>query len=168
MGVLNSHLDRFLDLDTLFLLHSTLCIAPSRAGSSFISFVTSILPPALSMYTSYVLASAAALLGHSAAQSSTSSSSSTATAVTSGEITIHTVTVGKIENGFDPPSINAVPGDVVSFEFFPGNHSVARAEYGMIMLPPSTSTHNTDPQQASHACHTKTSLESLACKRWLS
>ncbi|KAK4561325.1 hypothetical protein LTR86_004642 [Recurvomyces mirabilis] len=87
------------------------------------------------MYTSYVLASAAALLGHSAAQSSTSSSSSTATAVTSGEITIHTVTVGKIENGFDPPSINAVPGDVVSFEFFPGNHSVARAEYGFPCVP---------------------------------
>ncbi|KAK3677028.1 hypothetical protein LTR78_003233 [Recurvomyces mirabilis] len=87
------------------------------------------------MYTSYVLASAAALLGHATAQSSTSTSSSTATAVTSGEITIHTVTVGKIENEFDPPSINAVPGDIVSFEFFPGNHSVARAEYGFPCVP---------------------------------
>ena len=143
--MLSSHLDRLLDLESLlpaaidFVHRALACL-----GTSFIILVTSILPPALNMYTSYVLASTAALLGYAAAQSSTSSSgssSSTPTAVTSGEITIHTVTVGKIENQFDPQSINAVPGDIVSFEFFPGNHSVARAEYGMTMLSlPRTTT----------------------------
>ncbi|KAK0936139.1 hypothetical protein LTR29_012326 [Friedmanniomyces endolithicus] len=54
----------------------------------------------------------------------------TSSAVVQGEITIHTVTVGKIPNAYDPPSVLAVPGDIISFEFWASNHSVIRAAYG--------------------------------------
>lgn len=53
---------------------------------------------------------------------------STTPTTTQGEITIHTTGVGSKQNVFSPNSINALPGDVVTFQFCPGNHSVIRAE----------------------------------------
>lgn len=60
----------------------------------------------------------------------TGANNSTTPTSTIGEITIHTITVGKEENVFQPNSIVATPGDVVKFVFYPTNHSVIRAEYG--------------------------------------
>ncbi len=58
------------------------------------------------------------------------STNGTSSAVVQGEITIHTVTVGKVPNAYDPPSVLAVPGDIISFEFWASNHSVIRSAYG--------------------------------------
>ncbi|KAK4948884.1 hypothetical protein LTR10_012257 [Elasticomyces elasticus] len=63
----------------------------------------------------------------------TETSSSNATA--RGEITVHTVTVAKTPNANDPQTIFAVPGDVITFQFWSGNHSVIRAEYGYPCVP---------------------------------
>ncbi|KAK0267230.1 hypothetical protein LTR35_016505 [Friedmanniomyces endolithicus] len=58
------------------------------------------------------------------------STDGTTSAIVQGEITIHTVTVGKTPNAYDPPSVLAVPGDIISFEFWASNHSVIRSTYG--------------------------------------
>jgi plastocyanin len=50
--------------------------------------------------------------------------------VAEGEITVHSVEVGRQEHLFIPNSINALPGDIVTFRFWPGNHSIIRASYG--------------------------------------
>ena len=60
---------------------------------------------------------------------------STTPTTTQGEVTIHTVAVGKATNQFQPNSINANPGDIVTFQFYPKNHSVIRAEYGYPCVP---------------------------------
>ncbi|KAF2142686.1 uncharacterized protein K452DRAFT_203540, partial [Aplosporella prunicola CBS 121167] len=44
-------------------------------------------------------------------------------------LTIHTITVARYTDVFDPQSLKAAVGDIVKFEFYPGNWSVARAEY---------------------------------------
>jgi plastocyanin len=68
-----------------------------------------------------------------AAQETTSATSSASPTVSSsGEITIHTITVGKVENQFEPNSLNATPGDIVRFQFYPSNHSVIKAAYGTL------------------------------------
>lgn len=51
------------------------------------------------------------------------------------EITVHTITAGQTEHYFTPNSINALPGDIVTFKFWPGNHSVIRAEFGYPCIP---------------------------------
>lgn len=52
-----------------------------------------------------------------------------------GESTIYTVLVGKETNTYIPNSINPGPGDIVSFHFMEGNHSVIKAEYGYPCIP---------------------------------
>lgn len=54
---------------------------------------------------------------------------------TQDEITIHYIEVSNRTHYFTPNSINAAPGDIVSFKFWPGNHSVIRAEYGYPCVP---------------------------------
>lgn len=54
----------------------------------------------------------------------------TALTVAEGEINVHLIEVGRREHLFTPNSINALPGDIVTFKFWPGNHSVIRASYG--------------------------------------
>ncbi|KAK3698415.1 hypothetical protein LTR37_016985 [Vermiconidia calcicola] len=49
--------------------------------------------------------------------------------------TIHYVDVGKANHNFYPNSINAREGDIVSFQFYPANHSVIRAAYGYPCVP---------------------------------
>ncbi|KAK5122742.1 hypothetical protein LTR85_003657 [Meristemomyces frigidus] len=52
-----------------------------------------------------------------------------------GEIAMHIVDVGKRDNQFEPNSISAYPGDVVSFRFHSGNHSVIQSVYGFACIP---------------------------------
>lgn len=47
----------------------------------------------------------------------------------------HAVAVGKGNHQFVPDSIQAEVGDIVEFQFFPPNHSVVRAEYGIPCIP---------------------------------
>jgi len=54
---------------------------------------------------------------------------------TENEATIYTVLVGKETNTYIPNSINPGPGDIVSFVFLEGNHSVIKAEYGYPCIP---------------------------------
>jgi plastocyanin len=60
---------------------------------------------------------------------------STTFSVQEGEITVHTIEVSNRTHYFTPNSINALPGDIVTFKFWPGNHSVIRAEYGYPCVP---------------------------------
>jgi plastocyanin len=55
--------------------------------------------------------------------------------VVENEITVHKISVGETQHYFTPNSINALPGDIVMFTFWPGNHSVIRAEYGFPCVP---------------------------------
>jgi len=73
----------------------------------------------------------------------TGANNDTTPTTTVGEITIHTVTVGRLENEFQPNSIIATPGDIVQFVFYPTNHSVIRAEYGYPCVPYEDITGNT-------------------------
>ncbi|KAK4900514.1 hypothetical protein LTR27_002230 [Elasticomyces elasticus] len=67
--------------------------------------------------------------GNALAQTSNSGST------TQGEITVHTVTVAKTPYAFDPQTVFAIPGDIITFEFWSGNHSIIRAEYGYPCIP---------------------------------
>lgn len=49
--------------------------------------------------------------------------------VAEDEINIHSIEVSKRGHFFTPNSINALPGDIVTFKFWPGSHSVIRASY---------------------------------------
>lgn len=60
---------------------------------------------------------------------------STTPSTVENEITVHTITVGQREHYFTPNSINALPGDIVTFKFWPGNHSVIRAAFGYPCIP---------------------------------
>ncbi|KAI0125612.1 hypothetical protein BJ170DRAFT_684872 [Xylariales sp. AK1849] len=66
------------------------------------------------------------------AQSSTSTSESTGTSTSSAQT--HTVSVG-VNHKFVPDSITANKGDIIEFQFFPTNHSVAKAEYKNPCVP---------------------------------
>ncbi|GAB7364715.1 hypothetical protein MBLNU230_g5515t1 [Neophaeotheca triangularis] len=52
-----------------------------------------------------------------------------------GDRTVHIVSVAKVNHEFQPNSIRAEIGDIVSFQFFPTNHSVVRAAYGYPCVP---------------------------------
>ncbi|KAK4545932.1 hypothetical protein LTR36_002496 [Oleoguttula mirabilis] len=82
------------------------------------------------------VALAAALAGLTTAEeTSPESSSSSSTTTTDGEITIHTITVGEVQNRFSPNNITATPGDIVTFVFYPSNHSVIQSVYGFPCIP---------------------------------
>jgi plastocyanin len=68
-------------------------------------------------------------------QGATEAINSTTPTSTQDEITIHTILVSNTTHYFTPNSINALPGDIVTFKFWPGNHSVIRAEYGYPCIP---------------------------------
>ena len=54
---------------------------------------------------------------------------------TENEATIYTILVGKDKETYTPNSINPGPGDIVSFVFYSGEHSVIKAEYGYPCIP---------------------------------
>lgn len=43
--------------------------------------------------------------------------------------TTHSVTVGETGLVFDPDTVTAAVGDLVSFEFYPRNHSVVQSSF---------------------------------------
>jgi hypothetical protein len=55
--------------------------------------------------------------------------------VQEGEITVHTIEVSNRTHYFTPNNIQALPGDIITFKFWPGNHSVIRAEYAYPCIP---------------------------------
>lgn len=68
-------------------------------------------------------------------QGATGAINSTTLSVEEGEITVHTIEVSNETHYFTPNSINALPGDIVTFKFWPGDHSVIRAAYGYPCIP---------------------------------
>lgn len=79
-----------------------------------------------------------ALSGFTAAQEvngATGAINDTTPTSTQDEITVHTIEVSNRTHYFTPNSINALPGDIVQFIFWPGNHSVIRADYGYPCIP---------------------------------
>ncbi|KAF1814440.1 hypothetical protein P152DRAFT_456693 [Eremomyces bilateralis CBS 781.70] len=64
----------------------------------------------------------------SASRQSSSNTASRTGSANPGKAT-HIISVGKADHKFTPDSIEAAAGDTVLFQFFPANHSVARAEY---------------------------------------
>ncbi|KAK5120465.1 hypothetical protein LTR85_006120 [Meristemomyces frigidus] len=81
------------------------------------------------------VALAATLSSLATAQETASQTSSSSPTSTDGEITIHTITVGEVENQFSPDNITATPGDIVTFVFYPSNHSVIQSVYGYPCIP---------------------------------
>jgi plastocyanin len=62
--------------------------------------------------------------------------SSSATPTSSGEPTVYTIKAGSGGFKFDPPELHNVSvGDIVKWEFYPRDHSVARAEFGSACVP---------------------------------
>ncbi|KAL5411979.1 hypothetical protein PMIN04_010031, partial [Paraphaeosphaeria minitans] len=69
-------------------------------------------------------------------QSATTGPSVTATYITSSEPRIYLVKVGARGFQFEPAELtNVAVGDVVTYEFYPPDHSVARAEFGSACVP---------------------------------
>ncbi|RYN35580.1 hypothetical protein AA0114_g11741 [Alternaria tenuissima] len=65
-----------------------------------------------------------------------SSTSYVATQTSASEVRVHVVKAGAGGFHFEPAELtNASVGDVVPFEFYPPDHSVARAEYGSACVP---------------------------------
>ncbi|OQN98195.1 hypothetical protein B0A48_15471 [Cryoendolithus antarcticus] len=60
---------------------------------------------------------------------------STAITYAQGEVTVHQVTVGNNSYSFSPNSITATPGDIISFTFWPGGHSVIHSQFGYPCIP---------------------------------
>lgn len=65
-----------------------------------------------------------------------SSTSYVATQTSASEVRVHVVKAGAGGFHFEPAELtNVSVGDVVTFEFYPPDHSVARAEYGSACVP---------------------------------
>ncbi|KAL0263389.1 MFS transporter (Seo1) [Diplodia seriata] len=81
------------------------------------------------------------ILGTTLPQTTTTTTSkdvaaaSTVTTSTSGGPATITITVNRVANLFVPENVTAAVGDVVKFEFWPTNNSVARADYGYPCVP---------------------------------
>jgi plastocyanin len=76
-----------------------------------------------------LLANIVAFVSAAEGATSTATKSSTASA-SSSTPTTHIVTVGNNgDNSYHPNVTFANPGDIVSFQFWPTNHSVVRGEY---------------------------------------
>lgn len=81
------------------------------------------------------LAALSALISAQEINGPTGAINDTTPTTTRDEITIHYIDVSNRTHYFTPNSINALPGDIVSFKFWPGNHSVIRADYGYPCVP---------------------------------
>lgn len=75
------------------------------------------------------------LFSFTSAQSSSSGSTPSGTATSSSAATTWTISVGEGSNVFKPSAIQANIGDIIQFDFYPANHSVARAEYLYPCIP---------------------------------
>lgn len=79
--------------------------------------------------------SSAVFIALVSAQPEPASYSSSPSSTSNGYAAIHTVNVGRGNFQFDPNETYANPGDIVTFNFFPTNHSVVRAAYGLPCIP---------------------------------
>ncbi|KAL5402567.1 hypothetical protein PMIN03_010565 [Paraphaeosphaeria minitans] len=105
-------------------LDATLAVAASAL------FVLSLSPTALAEVISITSSTAPD------SQIATTVSSITATTIVPSEPKIHLVKVGAGGFQFEPAELtNVSVGDVVTYEFYPPDHSVARAEYGSACVP---------------------------------
>ncbi|KAK0731085.1 hypothetical protein B0H67DRAFT_548906 [Lasiosphaeris hirsuta] len=89
------------------------------------------------MLTSYIMAAAVALAATASAQdsaTSTATSSSARGTSTKGPQTIE-ISVGALLHQFSPDNVTANVGDTIRFNFYPGGHRVARAEYKIPCIP---------------------------------
>ncbi|KAJ5772310.1 hypothetical protein N7520_002839, partial [Penicillium odoratum] len=79
-------------------------------------------------------------LSTSSYMTTTDSTTSTSTSTTSTGITTHTIQVGPkaSPHAYVPHNITANAGDIVVFEFYPTNHSVAKADYLAPCVPASS------------------------------
>lgn len=89
----------------------------------------------LLMAATLVVADALSTSLASNVKGATGAVNATTPTVVENEITVHKISVGETQHYFTPNSINALPGDIVMFTFWPGNHSVIRAEYGFPCVP---------------------------------
>ncbi|KAF1353534.1 hypothetical protein BDV97DRAFT_291157 [Delphinella strobiligena] len=69
---------------------------------------------------------------------SISTTSTSIAAVSTYSPSVQIVDVGDATNKFSPDVLTANVGDIISFRFFPANHSVVQAEYGFPCIPLST------------------------------
>ncbi|KAK8140241.1 hypothetical protein PG984_000307 [Apiospora sp. TS-2023a] len=82
-----------------------------------------------------VLAFAARVSMGSAHDASPDKTGSPAATQTAAAPAIHTISVGAAGFSFRPDSVTANVGDIVRFNFYPTNHSVARAEFRYPCIP---------------------------------
>ncbi|KAK8186259.1 hypothetical protein BC567DRAFT_292199 [Phyllosticta citribraziliensis] len=78
----------------------------------------------------------------SASPTTQASGNAVSVVTTSGSGTTHTIAVNRENGKFDPDSVLADVGEFVAFQFYPGNHSVARSEYGYPCIPYGLSASN--------------------------
>jgi plastocyanin len=74
-------------------------------------------------------------LAQSTTTSSTTYYTSASSSSSSSAAATFTVRVGDGSNTFVPDVVQANPGDIIEFDFYPQNHSVARAEYLKPCIP---------------------------------
>ncbi|KAK8168179.1 hypothetical protein BKA80DRAFT_341086 [Phyllosticta citrichinensis] len=78
----------------------------------------------------------------SASLTTQASGNAVSVVTTRGSGTTHTIAVNRENGKFDPDSVLADVGEFVAFQFYPGNHSVARSEYGYPCIPYGLSASN--------------------------
>ena len=84
----------------------------------------------------YVSSSSLASTASSASASSSASSTASSQPTPSKEPTVHLIKAGAGGFKFTPQELHNVSvGDIISWEFYPPDHSVARAEFGSACVP---------------------------------
>jgi plastocyanin len=96
--------------------------------------------------------------------SSTSAASLSAATTTRSGPRTHLVRAGAGDFDFEPAELNDVSvGDVVTFEFYPPDHSIARAEYGSPCMPYEyTGRNKTGFWSGTHFVNSTSEVSSLA------
>ncbi|KAK3362249.1 extracellular serine-rich protein [Lasiosphaeria hispida] len=89
------------------------------------------------MLTSYITAAVVALAATASAQNSATltATSSSARSTATGTPQIIEISVGALLHQFSPDNVTANVGDTIRFNFYPGGHRVARAEYKIPCIP---------------------------------
>jgi hypothetical protein len=97
--------------------------------------MTSVTEPPLSSTTSFFQSSSSTIFTGITTPASSQASSSPIATSTKNAVSVHTVYVGNGGHRFAPNITYANPGDIVSFLFYPTNHSIVRGAYGFPCVP---------------------------------
>lgn len=89
----------------------------------------------LNLYCLIPLAAVVAGAQSTTTPTTTAASSSSSTTSTYTGITTHTIAAGQNGFSFTPATVQADVGDVIEWQFYPSNHSVARAAYEYPCIP---------------------------------